>query len=162
MLKFFSGYISSLRDFIPLYIFISLPVICAPALFLGRSIRFYLALVSLLLMFLLIYAAVAGVRRRNWKMAVISIAISSLLSIGAGALLGVAIKLVLFALYVLFTLLIFAAIWSSPVWVAGSGSVILLIFVCFTTYKILDSSLDATKKSALLKSEPIHVSNMKT
>ena len=161
MLKFFSGYISSLRDFIPLYIFISLPVICAPALFLGRSIRFYLALVSLLLMFLLIYAAVAGVRRRNWKMTVISIAISSLLSIGAGTLLGVAIKLVLFALYVLFTLLIFAAIWSSPVWVAGSGSVILLIFVCFTTYKILDSSLDATKKSALLKSEPIHVSNMK-
>ena len=162
MLKFFSGYISSLRDFIPLYIFISLPVICAPALFLGRSIRFYLALVSLLLMFLLIYAAVAGVRRRNWKMTVISIAISSLLSIGAGTLLGVAIKLVLFALYVLFTLLIFAAIWSSPVWVAGSGSVILLIFVCFTTYKILDSSLDATKKSALLKSEPIHVTVMKT
>jgi hypothetical protein len=112
-------------------------------------------------MFVFIYAAITGVRHRNWKIAVTSIAITSLLSIGAGTLLGVAIKLVLFVLCILFALLIFAVIWFSPVWVAGSGSVIFLIFVCFTTYKILDSSLDATKKSALLKTEKTHVSNMK-
>lgn len=121
----FKKFIADINVKVPWYFFLGLALASIPVLMLGKSIRFYLAFISLQYFVVVVYISIKFIKEKSWKYAIASLTLCFVLFLSSGTLFGVMVRV----LFYVFAIIICASIMVWVIEVATSSKNNWLIYL---------------------------------
>jgi hypothetical protein len=121
-------YFCSMNQIIPYYYFLFAIALAVPALFFGKSLRYFIALSALFFLPLLLRIAFKNAAEKKWLFLLCSTILLCLLTLISGTLLGIAARLI-FQIFILFLVL-----WIYSLLIFPSEKMYWLVSLLIATY----------------------------
>jgi hypothetical protein len=139
--SFSRRYLSSANLIVPFYYFLLAIALAVPALFLGKSIRFFIALSALFFLPLFLKIVIKNAADRQWVFLLCSVTLLCVLTLISGTLLGLAIRLLLLIFILFFLIWLFAQFIFPSRKMQLLTLTLILTYLTYELYKFISANI---------------------